>query len=693
METRTLTNRFAVAAALACLLGPFSFARIGVAEDVAADAWVSKHFDTSVADLPFRFDYDGKPSPEILARFEKTTEREKIDEDRTRLRLRFKDPDTGLVVRCEGVEYHDFPTIEWTLSFKNEGDSDTPIIADVEALDIVLERTTPGAFELHHQKGSRATPTDFQPHVTALEEGMDLRLRCLGGRGSNGVMPYFNVYWQGHGVILAIGWPGQWDIRFQRDTGNRLSIEAGQEKTHFKLHPGEEVRSPLIVLQFYDGSVVDAQNVWRRWMVRHNLPRGDGQLPPTQLVACSSHQFGEMIHANEENQNLFIDRYVEERLGISSWWMDAGWYVNDGSWPNTGTWEVDRMRFPHGLRAVTDHAHSKGLKSIVWFEPERVTAGTWLYEQHPEWLLAPPPNPGDQLYDEHWRLLNLGNPDARAWLIDHISQIIDREGIDLYRQDFNVDPLLFWRSADAKDRQGITENKYVAGYLAYWDALLARHPALRIDTCASGGRRLDLETLRRSVPQIRSDYLFEPDGQQCHTYGISNWLPYHGTGTLIGKSAIGQDTTDRLDPYDFRSQLACSVTACWDMRDRNLDYDGLRRLTGQLREASPNFLGDYYPLTPYSVASDVWMAWQYDRPEQGTGVVQAFRRQDNSQDKQTFRLHGLDANAQYLVRNVDSDDEIRMTGAELLNRGLTINLPTPRSAALLMYRKADVEQR
>jgi alpha-galactosidase len=278
-------------------------------------------------------------------------------------------------------------------------------------------------------------------------------------------------------------------------------------------------------------------------------------------------------------------------------------------------------------------------------------------------------------------------------LIDHISQMIDREGIDLYRQDFNVDPLLFWRSADSQDRQGITENHYVTGYLAYWDALLARHPGLRIDTCASGGRRLDLETLRRSVPQVRSDYLFEPDGQQCHTYGISDWLPYHGTGTLIGKSAIGQNTTDRLDPYDFRSHMACSVTACWDMRDRDLDYDGLRRLTSQLRKASPNFLGDYYPLTPYSVDSNVWMAWQYDRPEKGTGVVQAFRRHDNSQVERTFRLHGLDPNAQYLVRNVDADDEIRMTGAELLNHGLTIKLSNPRSAALLMYRKADAEER
>ena len=233
----------------------------------------------------------------------------------------------------------------------------------------------------------------------------------------------------------------------------------------------------------------------------------------------------------------------------------------------------------------------------------------------------------------------------------------------------------------------------MTGYLAYWDGLFVRHPGLRIDTCSSGGRRLDLETLRRSVPLVRSDYLFEPDGQQCHTYGISNWLPYHGTGTLVGQSAIGQSTTARLNPYDFRSHMACSVTACWDMRDPDLDYDGLRRLTRQMRDAAPNFLGDYYPLTPYSTEPSVWMAWQYHRPEEGTGVVQAFRRAKNAEGTQTFHLQGLDANATYVVRNVDTDKDTCLTGAELSQPGLKIDLPAPRSAALFEFRKTEPDQR
>ena len=73
-----------------------------------------------------------------------------------------------------------------------------------------------------------------------------------------------------------------------------------------------------------------------------------------------------------------------------------------------------------------------------------------------------------------------------------------------------MDPLAYWRAADVPDRQGITEIRYVTGLLAYWDELRRRRPDMLIDTCASGGRRNDLETLRRAVPLWRSDYAFEP---------------------------------------------------------------------------------------------------------------------------------------------------------------------------------------
>jgi alpha-galactosidase len=476
-------------------------------------------------------------------------------------------------------------------------------------------------------------------------------------------------------VIAVIGWPGQWAAEFTRQPDRGLHVVAGQELTHFTLHPGEEVCSPLIVLQFWRGDYLRSQNIWRRWMLAHNVPRPGGKLLQPMSASSSSMWFNEMVNANEENQKLFIDRLVEEGVKPDYWWMDAGWYVNDGRWVNTGTWEVDTARFPHGLAAISDHAHAQGIKTIVWFEPERVTPDTWLYEKHPEWLLSRPERPGAPAWVRAWRLLDLGNAEARAWLIEHVDRLLVEQGIDLYRQDFNIDPLEFWRTSDAADRQGITEIKYVTGYLAYWDELRRRHPDMVIDTCASGGRRNDLETLRRAVPLHRSDYAHQAVGNQCHTYGISFWVPYHGIGV------------PQIDAYTFRSTLVPAFGYGPDMRRPDLDYGLMRRLVAEWREYADNTLGDYYPLTSYSYEDDVWMAWQFDRPEAGKGMVQVFRRSHSPFETARFQLHALEPDAQYAVKDVDTGEVQRFTGRELMDQGLSVMLKQRPAAAIFTYER------
>jgi alpha-galactosidase len=576
-----------------------------------------------------------------------------------------------LVVRCVGVEYHDFPTVEWTLYFRNPGGQDTPILADIQALDVRLERA-PGAFteqaefRLHHNVGSPCTQNDYQPLETVLAPGVTKRIATAGGRSTNSDLSYFNLQRSpSDGLIVVVGWPGQWAAQFTRDDKNHLQIRAGQELTHFKLLPGEEVRSPLVVLQFWTGNRTRSQNIWRRWMLAHNLPRPGGKLPPVELAACSSHQFAEMIQANTKNQKLFIDRYLQEGLKLDYWWMDAGWYWNKGDWGSIGTWEVDTKRFPGGLRPISDHAHAKGVKTIVWFEPERVTPDTWLTNNHPQWILG----------GKNGGLLNLGNPDAWHWLVEHIDKMIVEQGIDLYRQDFNMDPLDFWRAGDAPDRQGITEIKHVTGYLAYWDELRRRHPNMLIDSCASGGRRNDVETLRRAVPLLRSDYIIEPVGNQGHTYGIASWIPYYGTGS------------GAIDPYMLRSVMCPHFTACFDMRRKDLDYALARRLLGQWRQFAPYYLGDYYPLTPYSLDKTAWIAWQFDCPEKGEGVVQAFRREESPYESIRVKLRGLEANAVYTLTNVDSAATTELSGRELSDKGLLIAIQEQPRAAVVVYKK------
>jgi alpha-galactosidase len=644
----------------------------------AARGWVAANFaGTGQPSGPlgagpfFSFTYAGKPSAELLKTWQlKRTSRE-LDANRAEHTLVYTDPKTALVVRCVGVEYRDFPTVEWTLYFKNAGDKDTPILENIQALDIRVKRPAgPSSdateFHLHHQRGAPATPQDYEPFDTVLAPGAQQRIAAAGGRPTNSDLPYFNLELPGgQGLIVVVSWAGQWAATFQRDKENHLQIRAGQELTHFKLLPGEEVRAPLVVLQFWKGDRIGAQNVWRRWMLAHNVPRPGGKPLAPMISACNGNHYPGII-TNAAEELHFLRRYLEEGIKPDYWWQDAGWYRSDPvDWYRTGTWEVEPTRWPKGIREVSDWCRSQGMKTIVWFEPERVYPGTWLAEKHPEWVHG----------GKGGGLLKLGDPQCRAWLTDHIDKLLVDQGIELYRQDFNIDPLPFWRAADAQDRQGITEIRHVEGYFAYWDELRRRHPGMLIDSCASGGRRNDLETLRRAVPLLRSDCTFDALGEQNHTYGIAFWMPFNGTGFIT------------VDSYLIRSLMSPEFTIGVDTRRKDLDYDLLRKLVREWRQVAPCYLGDYYPLTPYGPTNDIWMAWQFDRPDKGEGLVQAFRRAKCAQESIRVKLHGLEPDARYMLTNADVVGSTEMTGRELLDAGLVIAAKNRPAAIVMTYKR------
>jgi alpha-galactosidase len=613
------------------------------------------------AEAPFAFTYDGKPSAEFLKAWKVEGRTRALGGAKTERTVTYADPATGLVIACRAILYGDIPALEWTLYFKNAGEKDTPIIADIRAIDAGFMRPAEGEFTLHYNKGDTCAADSFEPLTEALGPGAAKRFASAGGRPTNLQYPFWNIAMPAGGFMVVIGWPGQWSASLERDADRTLRIRAGQELTRFKLHPGEEIRSPLVAMQFYEGDWIRGQNLWRRWMVANAIPRPDGKLVPTHYGACWSAD----LHPRADEELAILSGYIREKIPLEFYFIDAGWYPGNGNWWMTaGTWEVDRTRFPEGIREVSDLARANGMRFVLWFEPERAGAGTWLAENHPEWVLG----------GKKGGLIDLGNRDAWKWIVERIDSLIVSEGVDVYRQDFNIDPLGFWRGNDAEDRQGITEIGHVTGYLAYWDELLRRHPKLWIDTCASGGRRNDLETLRRSVPLLRSDAFDTPITQQCQTYGLSLWLPYHGSG--LGAS----------DRYWFRSCIFPASRVGWDTRKKELDYALLRRMIGEFHKVQPFLLGDFYPLTPYSLQKSAWIAWQFDEPELG-GAVQAFRREEAAEESKTLKLSGLDPKASYAMEDLDTGKTEKVTGQDLMDKGLRVALTSRPGAALFVYRK------
>jgi alpha-galactosidase len=395
-------------------------------------------------------------------------------------------------------------------------------------------------------------------------------------------------------------------------------------------------------------------------------------LPPTFWAACTGGQYHDIktMQSDEKGEFAFLQRYLAEGLKPDYWWIDAGWYpTRSNHWWDVGTWETDPKRFPRGIRSIANEVHARGMKLILWFEPERVAEGTWLAIHHPEWLLKRPNSPQGE------KLLDLGNPAARRWLTDRVHNLIQEQGVDVYRHDFNCQPLDYWRKNDAPDRQGITEIKYLTGLLAYYDDLLRRNPRLLIDNCSSGGCRNDLDMLRRSIPLWRSDLWNDALGAQNVTHALSFWLPYHSTGSQI------------MDGYTVSSHLTTHYNAGWDVRKKDVDYGLLRHLLKKHQETAPYYTGDYYPLTSYSLEERVWMAWQFDRPDLGAGLVQVFRRPACPEETLRVKLQGLQAAARYTVSGREGLRPSDTDGKSLMENGLLLSVKDRPGALTITYKR------
>ena len=511
----------------------------------------------------------------------------------------------------------------------------------------------------------------------------------MGGRGTNRAWPYYNLEWQdtARGLIAVVGWAGQWASCFSGDLGNpgTVRLTAGQERTRFRLLPGEEVRTPTSLVMFYRGDRAHSQNLWRRWYREHVMPRPGGKPMRPHLVGAGTDEGEEFTAATEANQIRYIAMWAKRCIPIDTWWIDAGWYPcyseKEGKrrWPVTGSWRPDPERFPNGLKPVSDAAARVGADLLIWFEPERVRSGTELDREHPEWLLKAGTSEN--------RLLNLGNPECRRWLTERVCRLIRENGIKIYRQDFNFEPLEYWRGNDAPDRQGMTENLHVQGYLRYWDDLLARNPGLWIDSCASGGRRNDLDTMRRSVPLHYTDYGYgdHPVKLAFHD-GLCQWLPYFKEVTLSW-DLQGQARYDHeADSFSWHCGFGPMMIPCLDIRRKDYDFGLIKKMLGIWRRVAELMLGgDYYPLTPIHRSPEKWVARQFDLPEEGRGFVQAIRLPKCAEETLVVHPRALRPERTYVFENPESGERRKLTGAAAMHRGFSFALPR-RAGAVWFYR-------
>jgi alpha-galactosidase len=619
--------------------------------------------------LPFSFVCGGKTSAELLAGWKREEKAEPEQGGSEKRTITWTDPATGLEVACEIRLFANYPAMDWVLCFRNTGQADAPLLEKILPLDLSITLRQSGDVVFHHSHGSTCTETDFLPLDQKVGPNGQVSLAPNGGRSTDGRLPFYNLAWSDGGLVGAVGWTGQWALDMRRDAAQHLTLRAGLQTSRFVLHPGERVRTPRILLVLWKGQDrLRGHNLLRRLILDHYAPRLDGQVAVPPVTENTWFTYNEGNKTNEQNQLENIAAIAP--LGVECYWLDAGWF--EGGWPGgAGSWVPKADAFPRGLKPLGDAAHAKKMRFVVWFEPERVAMSSRIAKEHPEWVLRAGGGDG---------LLNLGNPAARQWLTDFLSKCISDWGIDIYRNDFNIDPLRFWKAADQPGREGLTEIRYIEGLYTMWDELRRRHPGLTIDNCASGGRRIDLELLSRSYPLWRSDTQCggkpQPVWDQVQTAGLSLYVPLHAGGVW------------GFDPYPMRSVATTGMNICPNPLAKDFPTDAAVRGIKEVLMLRPSYLGDFYPLTEIGLDERHWCGWQFDRPELGGGFAVFFRRAQSRYTGLEAQLRGLDPGATYEVsfyETFELKEKKTLSGAELAK--LPVSIVAAPGSLLVTYGK------
>ena len=607
----------------------------------------------------------------------------------------------GVELRAEALLNEEFGETEYTVWIENRGSSPSKVIRDFKSVVMPFEGSDPilrGCLGDH-----RNLYADYQTEL----RDTTVEFVSSNGRATHIVFPYFDLVHGDGGTLMAIGWAGTWQAKFEAEGSETIWTAGNCINFNSVLMPGEKIRSALVVLLPYKGrDRDDASNLWREWFLKYNMPSADAEGNPIKpfSTTCFASDTGLPNSDGSISERFYtwkrtLDRLIYEDVVPDFRWFDAGWYLDPrgntvpSDWYGTvGTWELDTIKWPGKTFLESNEAcHKAGMKVLTWFEPESVCDVEDLarnYGYDPEWA-------------DHFRsnryTSNLGDPDCLEWTLGRITKMMGENGVDLFREDNNSNPVKAWASFDLRDslkvglpRTGITENLAIQGHYELWDRILEfcaqNGKCTFIDNCASGGGRNDIESLRRSLPFMRSDADRTTTALRLSmTASFNRWIPFHGANTKESQDELSAGLAGGSTSYITRaSWLPVYNISEVFTHDVDLDYDRLRATFGEWKKYHHLLIKDFHPLTPWHRHDDDsnWTVFVWHDRKSGEGVLQAFRQETCPEPEYTAFLKFLNPSKEYSLTNEDTGETMIRTGASLATEGLTISLPEPKSSAI-----------
>ncbi|MBE5791569.1 MAG: hypothetical protein E7322_05350 [Clostridiales bacterium] len=604
----------------------------------------------------------------------------------------------GLTVSVKLCHYFTHGATEFTVWFANDMPYDSFILSNAHAkMHFAGENTRVTGILGDHENF-------YRPYDLALTQG-NVHFSSDSGRATHVYFPYFNLKWEKGGALLAIGWAGTWSADFEKSENGCVYRAGSVNCLNTYLKPGEKIRTALYTFIPYedqwDGYDV---NLWRNWFITWNLPKADleGNALKPFSTCCLASDTGlpnsdGSISERYDTWKRSLDKMIKEDVKVDFRWFDAGWYIapdkkspvpfsKDRDWWHTvGTWVLDESKWPgDSFKESVEYGHQNGIKTLMWFEPERVT--------DPDNMVK---NFG---YKRKWAIdvgtgvvtNNIGDEECLDYTIRRVSKVLRDNKIDMYREDNNSDPAALWNHLDAiegENRRGITECKFILNHYRMWDAFIETTLSIGgcgfVDSCASGGGRNDLESMRRAIPLLRSDYDRTFTALRLSmTSSFNKWIPFSGANTKEKLEQLA--LTGVSDKYVWRASYLCALNVDSQfVQDPDQDFGILRFGLTEWKKVNPYLLKEFYALTPWHSGEDKrgMTAYCYFDPETEKGVLFAFRQEECEEDSLCVSLPF--AEGQWTLTDEDTGETI-----VIADKTARLSLPEKRMARLLWMKRA-----
>ncbi len=467
----------------------------------------------------------------------------------------------------------------------------------------------------------------------------------------------------GHAYGFHYGWSGGHRMAAEELPDGRRQIQFGHA-TRIETEAATRFSTATLYAMFSDDGLNGCAVAFQRHLRDRIVEFPDPARPRPVHYNCweavyFDHNLPELKEIAEHAANLGAERFV----------LDDGWFgMRDDDTRALSDWEVDPRKYPDGLTPLIEHVHGLGMKFGIWFEPEMINSDSDVFRAHPDWALGSE----DQILGRQQMALNMALPEVRNFLFDQVGKVLADNDIDYIKWDHNrVLPM-----PDAAQTRGSYQ---------LIDRLREAFPSVEIESCASGGGRIDFGILGRTHRVWLSDSNDAVERLRMQ-HNAALFLPMVVTGSHVGPRTC--HTSGRVMDIRFRAWVAAQRHMGFEMDPRELtdeEAEVLRHVTSWWKENRSWLAGA--DILRLDSADPAVIAEQHLEQGGGQFVVFAGKAETSSQiAPRPLRLTRLSADRHYRIELLNRGDapglsrgnqEIKsetmtLSGAYLMNHGLTL---------------------